>query len=78
MGIPHVTSFVILIGVLRQGGIKVFMVELTPGRVLRRQKTIPTTRHYQVDDGESARYTVLLVGLLHQGDAIVLSKGIAR
>ena len=39
--------------------------------------TIATTHHDQVDDGESARDTVLLVGLLHQGDFIGFIQGIA-
>ena len=77
-GLRSARDIVVLIGVLCQGEIKVFMVELTTCRMWSWQKTIATTRHDQVDDGESARDTVLLVGLLHQGRTTVLRKGIAR
>ena len=64
--------------IICQGQTRAFVVELTLGRMWRRQKIITTTRHDKVDDGESPRNTVLLVGLLHQGGTIVLRKGIAR
>ena len=46
-----VRDIIVLIGFLCQGEIKVFMVELTPGRMWRREKSIATTRQDKMMTG---------------------------
>ena len=70
-------ALLFLIRILNQGEIRVLRVGITHSLMYRQQLTIATTHHNQVDDLESARSTVLMVGFLHQGNIIGAIKVIA-